>query len=93
MPGRLQTHAPSLRDVALGPAALGQANHWALSLGAFPGCPLLKVSLTEPKGTFSFSLCPRAEKDTFLRLFLKDSRKEKNVLDLRSCRTNPPELA
>ena len=56
LPGRLQTHAPSLRDVALGPAALGQANHWALSLGAFPGCPLLKVSLTEPKGTWQLNV-------------------------------------
>ena len=59
------------------------------SLGTFEAYPLLKLSWMQYKGAFLLFLCPRAKKDTFVRLFLENARKEKkNVLNFRSCRTN-----
>lgn len=44
--------------------------------GTFSACPLLRTSVTKPKGSFHLSLCPRAKKDTFFRLFRDDAWKE-----------------
>ena len=40
--------------------------------------PLLRVTLTEHKGALHLSLCLRAKKHTFLRLFLEDAKEENN---------------